>query len=231
MQIPDEEYVNDGDEVILNDKVFSKIEIPEEFTAYTDKETISREAHLTTGEIAQMLGVHRNNVINYTNVFFDYLAAVKNPLNNRYKYTIDAVKQLAFLFNDRLNNNRTMRQELEYIQSKVGGKTINVATRNVETLELLFNTMQNNIIESNRQFLAKNMNIILKQLQVNEQLRIESADREKESFEKIEQKITEQKKLFEELISEKNQEIEKLKTELQEKDELLAKKKKRIFPW
>ena len=95
-----------------------------------------------------------------------------------------------------------------------------------EVVATLFNAMQRNIIESNRQMITDSTNAIIQQLAANEQLRLESSERERDLMKRIDYQ---EEKLMG-LIDEKNDEIERLKQELREKDEKL-KKKKKFFPW
>lgn len=221
-ELNDEWIPEEGSDVIDT----NKLEIPDEFTPCTDKEAIRDEAILNTSVVAQELGVHRNVVINYTRDFYDYLAVYKNPANNRYKYTRESVKQLAFLMNDRLNNRRTIKEELEFIQTKTGGKVYNMAVNNTLVFETMFNAMQKNIIESNKQMIEDSTKAIIQQLSASEQLRIETSEREKELI----QRMDRQEEKLMELIDEKNDEIERLREEIRERDEK-QKKKKKFFPW
>lgn len=212
------EHVFDDEDVVID----SKIEIPEEFTPCSNKEELGASAYLGTNDVANMLGVHRNIVLNYTNAFYEFLSVSKNPQNNRFKYTEESVKQLAFLINDRRNNSRTLKQEKDYILSKTGGKAMNIATRNVETLEKMFNTLQENIIENNKQMfqqmLAEN-NLLLSQLNEENSKAIALLESSGESTkQQYEEQLRKQEEEYDKIIIDKNKEIEELRKELAEKN-------------
>lgn len=214
----------EADEVISG-----KIEIPDEFIPCADKENLTG-AYMSTSEVADILGIHRNIVLYYTNIFYEYLSASRNPSNGRYRYTEEAVRQLAFLINDRMNNNRTLKQEYSFIQSKIGAKTLNMASNNVEMLEQMFNSMQYNIIESNKKMFAESSKALLEQIEGVNRLRLEQNNESKDAIERLEKKLDVQEERYRELFEEKNREIERLNNLVKEQEEQLnAKKKKRFF--
>lgn len=220
----DIEYIGMDDVTIS-----SQIEIPEKFIPCKDKDSIDYGLYYhTTGDVAVQLGVHRNIVLNYTNTFYDFLEVTKNPMNGRYKYTKNAIKQLAYLINDRLNNHRTLKQELDYIQSTSGAKTMDLAVRGPEAVEKLFNNMQDAIIENMKQLMDNNNQAVMKYLQTSEQLRLEDLESEKKTYKILEERITEQEAIMKEILYDKNKEIALLKNKIQEQEEQL-KKKKRLF--
>lgn len=205
-------------DIISND--IPEIEIPDYFEAFTkDKDEIpAGEAYLTTSEVVQRLNAsHRNVVIRYTSTFFDILAVKQNKMNSRYMYTEEAVKQLAFIMNDVRESGRTMKQELEYLQSKTGGKVMNLAANNTQVMEQLFNSLQRNIIESNKQLL----------LSSNKQM-LEDKKEMTDAITNLERRLEEQQFNLKQMLDMKDEQIETLKKQLEE-SKLKEKKKGFLF--
>lgn len=223
----------DQNEVLEGEVFLDKIEIPDEFTPCLDKETISKkDAYLSTGDVKTMLGVnHRNVVLRYTTAFYDFLAVYRDPVNSRYRYTEESVRQLAFIINDVKNTRRTIQQEIDFLTSKAGGKLLNVATDNVSVMEQLFETMQNNIIESNRRMLQESQQQLISHFEDSSKALLESKD-ESDSLKKLEQRLEEQQYTLQSIVQQKDREIEELKKQIKDKDEeLAAKKKKKFLIW
>jgi len=132
-------------------------------------------------------------------------------------YTEEAVKQLAFIMNDVRESGRTMKQELEYLQSKTGGKVMNLAANNTQVMEQLFNSLQRNIIESNKQLL----------LSSNEQM-LEDKKEMTDAITNLERRLEEQQFNLKQMLDMKDEQIETLKKQLEE-SKLKEKKKGFLF--
>ena len=139
-------------------------------------------------------------------------------MNSRYMYTEEAVKQLAFIMNDVRESGRTMKQELEYLQSKTGGKVMNLAANNTQVMEQLFNSLQRNIIESNKQLL----------LSSNEQM-LEDKKEMTDAITSLERRLEEQQFNLKQMLDMKDEQIETLKKQLEESK--LKEKKKGFLFW
>ena len=133
-------------------------------------------------------------------------------------YTEEAVKQLAFIMNDVRESGRTMKQELEYLQSKTGGKVMNLAANNTQVMEQLFNSLQRNIIESNKQLL----------LSSNEQM-LEDKKEMTDAITSLERRLEEQQFNLKQMLDMKDEQIETLKKQLEESK--LKEKKKGFLFW
>ncbi len=194
--------------------VVANIEIPDQFTAYTDKEEVAATAIYSTGRVAKKLGVHRNLVRAFAENFYDVLPVVKDPSNNQYKYTEEAVRQIAFLINDRLDNHRTIQQEADYINSTLGRKTTSLATNTAMAFETMFNAMQATLFENQNKHHEEQMSAIREGLLGNEQLRLE----DKSSMEAMQNEFASQ-------MSELRQQMERLE---QKQDQAFAEKEKQL---
>lgn len=233
------ETVNMGDEEETIG-VIPEVEIPEEFTPWKndendpDRNSLASKATLSSTMVAERLGInHRNVILNYTNAFYDYLAVYRNLINNRFYYTEEAVKQLAFIINDRANNRRTIKQELDFIQSSYGGKAMNMVSNNLDTMEAVLNQMQNNIITAVTQLNEQSERRLLQHIQQTESMRIEQKDKEAAALshleKRYEEKYAEQEQEYKKQLYEKAQEIERLEEKIKEQEELLSHKKKGFF--
>lgn len=228
--------------------VVANIEIPDQFTAYTNKEEVAATAIYSTGRVAKKLGVHRNLVRAFAENFYDVLPVVKDPSNNQYKYTEEAVRQIAFLINDRLDNHRTIQQEADYINSTLGRKTTSLATNTAMAFETMFNAMQTTLFENQNRHHEEQMSAIREGLLGNEKLRLEDKSSMeamqnefanqmselRQQMERLEQKqdqaFAEKEKQLSEALSSKDKQIMELQAKLEAKEkELEESKKKKKF--
>ena len=120
--------------------------------------------------------------------------------------------------NDVRESGRTRKQELEYLQSKTGGKVMNLAANNTQVMEQLFNSLQRNIIESNKQLL----------LSSNEQM-LEDKKEMTDAITSLERRLEEQQFNLKQMLDMKDEQIETLKKQLEESK--LKEKKKGFLFW
>ena len=194
-------------------EMLGDIEIPDTFTPCLDKDNIPvQELILSTRAVVERLGIaHRNVVLRYTNTFYDLLSVKKDPLNDRYLYTEESVKQLAFIMNDVKNSGRSFRQELEYLESYDGRKMMSVASDNVGTLEKMFNQMQENIIKANNAQIQEMRN------ELREGMHLNRALLEDKTLSQLEERMEKQEELMRTIIEQKDEEIRELKMQLEQK--------------
>ena len=194
-------------------EMLGNIEIPETFTPCKNKEDISAsDLCLSTSAVVERIGIaHRNVVLRYTNAFYDILTVRKDPINNRYLYTEESVKQLAFIMNDVKNSGRSFRQELEFLNSYDGKKVMSVASDNIGALEKMFNQMQDNIVKANALQLQGIKDELRQGLERNQMLL------EDKSISELEERMEKQEELLRTIIEQKDEEIRSLKNQLEQK--------------
>lgn len=211
------------DEDAENEKTefHEKIEIPSEFKPCKNKDDIPmQDLCLLTGTVTEKLGAigvtHRNTVLRYTGAFYDLLTVKKDLTNDRYLYTEESVKQLAFIINDVKNSGRSFKQELEFLQSRAGAKVMAVASDNVNVLEKMFNQMQNNIIRANSAQIQEMYQELRSHLDENNAALLED-----KRTTQIEERMQRHEEILLSIVEQKDEEIRELKEQLE-----LAKKKK-----
>ncbi len=204
-----------------SDPCEKKIEIPSEFKPCKNKDDIPmQELCLLTGAVTERLSAigvtHRNTVIRYTSAFYDLLTVKKDLTNDRYLYTEESVRQLAFIINDVKNSGRSFKQELEYLRSHDGAKVMAVASDNVNVFEKMFTQMQNNIIQANTAQIQEMYQALLSHLDENNAALLED-----KRTAQIEEKMQHHEEILLSIVEQKDAEIRELKEQLEQ-----AKKKK-----
>lgn len=207
--------------VSTNEKSFSpSIEVPKEFEMPSRDESGRYPGpYLQTGEVAAIAGVDRQTILRYARTFEQYLAIETTPAGDR-RYTETAVRQLIFLINDKNRNNRTLANELEYINSKYGAASLEMASMNSNSLMTLLTAFKDQIVEENKHFF-ENM------LQENVKL-LEHSSASDQKYEDILQR---QEEAYTNALDAKDQYIDKLKQQLEDVTSELEQTKKKVPFW
>ncbi len=142
---------SDGNEEDVRNFKIDKIEIPEMFSMVgEDKQVFAMTGYISPSEAGRRLGMSRQTLGNYTRQFYEILNVWQDPSNGYYRYSPESLRQIAFLYNDRKNNNRSWKQEKEFILSSIGRKTYNLATDNTNTIEKMFQQMTEAVVEAQK---------------------------------------------------------------------------------
>ncbi len=177
-----------------------------------------------TQYVADKVGVDRQTVINYANLFEDVLAIRRKPSGDR-EYTEESIRQIAFLINDKKTSGRTLTQEADYIKSRYGKQDFSLAAGGVRALEQFFDEMKDALLNEQKsmfeELLSSNKLLIEKQNQADEKILV---------------RLDEQAERYEKVIESQQDEIIALKKQLDEKNAMLTEEKEKnekkgLFGW
>lgn len=163
------------------------IEPPDEFIPCVGDRDYLEGPFYKTQYVADKVGVNRQTVINYANIFEDVLAIRKKPSGDR-EYTEESIRQIAFLLHDKTSNNRTLQQEAEYIKSRYGKQEFNLAAGGIQALDKFFTEMKESMLSEQRamfeEVLSSNRQLLEKRNETDAML-MHRLDEQAERYEKV----------------------------------------------
>lgn len=194
--------------------------VPDEFPQ-TDENDMDMAHLYKTQQIADKLGVQRQTVINYAR-FFEEILDIQKTSNGDRMYSDKCLSQLAFILDDKARSGRSNQQELAYLKSEYGSKSMEIATNGVEGLSKLFNEMQSSLLHAIEETQERNKREILSALEKKSQMLEDTHS----SAAEYEAKLDEQARRYSDALQKRDDEIDTLQKELRSlKDELEEQKK------
>jgi len=122
------------------------VNVPEEFPKTTEEDTQGEHPY-KGNQVAEKLGVTRQTISNYARDFGEVLD-IELLVNGTRLYSDKSIQQIAFIYEDMKQSGRDRVQELRYLRTSIGQKSMELATTGTEGMMKLFTEMQNSLLQS-----------------------------------------------------------------------------------